>query len=380
MNLILILIIITPAIDQASQVPSSCTDLIPLDYDTMQAPSNTTQAYIQQSIFFIGAIKIRDQTFVLKLRTVLDWADKRLIKSEKLMMYTRKRFLPKFQDCFWIPYIRIANLAGEEEVEKDKVLVLTNPSTGSMRLVRKHKLLVSCPIDMTWYPMDAQNCVVRLMTFAPDHVTLSWLKLVQINDTTRRESAYNVRVEQFGSCSHKYFGFQNSCLELRFHFKRRIGMYLMTVYFPSSLIVTTSFISFWIDPLSVPGRVTLTVTSLLALMTQFLSVRQPLHDVSRVTAIDVWFMGCILIVAMTMYEFAATHRSVFMASNSVSKFISSKNPHKKNTNQNFARNSICKVIENLKRENLDSISRTLFPLLFLFYATIYWMILCCSSR
>ena len=160
----------------------------------------------------------------------------------------------------------------------------------------------------------------------------------------------------------------------------------MTTYFPSSLIVIISFISFWIDPLSVPGRVTLTITSLLALMTQFISVRDPLSDVNHVTAIDVWFMGCILQVALTMFEFVMNN---FLARLDAEKVISIiKYESSVEAAYSYQKTPIKPTFESaykrMKRKllatNYDTISRILFPSIFFFYTFVYWVVLLCYSN
>lgn len=186
-----------------------------------------------------------------------------------------------------------------------------------------------------------------------------------------------MRITRLENC--QYNVKQLSCLQLNFKFERHLGMYLMTTYFPSSLIVITSFISFWIDPLSVPGRVTLTVTSLLALMTQFISVRDPLSDVNHVTAIDVWFMGCILQVVLTMFEFCFTH---FLARLDVEKDIRVKMCESSVETGGLASESKFKsfiqmALKRTKRKlittNYDALSRIIFPTIFIIYTAIYWV-------
>jgi Neurotransmitter-gated ion-channel transmembrane region len=54
-----------------------------------------------------------------------------------------------------------------------------------------------------------------------------------------------------------------------FNLQRRLGYHLFHTYIPSALIVVMSWISFWIKPEAIPARVTLGVTSLLTLGTQF---------------------------------------------------------------------------------------------------------------
>lgn len=54
-----------------------------------------------------------------------------------------------------------------------------------------------------------------------------------------------------------------SCLVARFHLSRSIGFHMVQSYIPTILIVVISWVSFWMDVDSVPGRTTLGVTTLL---------------------------------------------------------------------------------------------------------------------
>lgn len=366
------------------QVPNSCSDLLPANYDLMKPPSDHVQTYLQVYVFNIGDIETRDQTFILKMRVIQDWADERLLSSPTLMSYENLRLDPKFHDCFWKPYLRFANLAGEEEIEKNQVFVLRNSTAAGMQLIRRVKFLVACSMDLTWYPMDVQRCWIGFISWSQDGVLTTWAKSSLFNDTLRHESAYDVSMDREENC--KYNVKQNSCLKLNLQFKRRLGMYLMTIYFPSCLIVIVAFISFWIDPLSVPGRVSLTVTSLLALMTQFISVRAPLADVNTVTAIDIWFMGCILIVALTMFEFALYHFLSYQAAsraNSVISYTSSFSSQHSRDDENgtktkkekmkaLIRRMLIKCQSKLRGIDFDGYSRLIFPFMFLTYFIIYW--------
>ena len=54
-----------------------------------------------------------------------------------------------------------------------------------------------------------------------------------------------------------------SCLVAKFHLSRSIGFHMVQSYIPTILIVVISWVSFWMDTDSVPGRTTLGVTTLL---------------------------------------------------------------------------------------------------------------------
>ena len=157
-------------------------------------------------------------------------------------------------------------------------------------------------------------------------------------------------------------GRQTSCFETFFVFRRRFKLYLMTVYFPSCLIVLTAFISFWIDPHAVPARVTLSITSLLALMTQMISVRNSIPNVNYVTAIDVWFLVCTSFVSLSMFEYALIHS-----------FINKSIQGERRTNPVILFSARHQQ-KRKKGSNIDSLSKIAFPLLFSTYIMIYVLV------
>ena len=53
-----------------------------------------------------------------------------------------------------------------------------------------------------------------------------------------------------------------------YYLRRAVGYHLVQSYLPTMLIVAISWVSFWMDVDSVPGRTTLGVTTLLAVSSQ----------------------------------------------------------------------------------------------------------------
>ena len=68
--------------------------------------------------------------------------------------------------------------------------------------------------------------------------------------------------------SHVLFTGNYSCLVAEFHLHRSIGFHLIQSYLPSILIVSISWVSFWMDVDCVPARVTLGVITLLTVSSQ----------------------------------------------------------------------------------------------------------------
>lgn len=91
---------------------------------------------------------------------------------------------------------------------------------------------------------------------------------------------------------------------IKFYLKRSIEYSLLQTYIPTTFIVMISWISFWIDPSSVPGRVALSVTTLLTLSTQAIAMHFHLPPVSYAKAQDFWFGLCLLFLFFALVEFA----------------------------------------------------------------------------
>ena len=75
---------------------------------------------------------------------------------------------------------------------------------------------------------------------------------------------HNISITYYLTHKYIYFSIGNySCLVAKFHLSRSIGFHMVQSYIPTMLIVIISWVSFWMEPDAVPGRITLGVTTLL---------------------------------------------------------------------------------------------------------------------
>lgn len=93
-------------------------------------------------------------------------------------------------------------------------------------------------------------------------------------------------------------------LRVTFMFNRRYGFYLFQAYFPTLLTVISSWVGFFLDARSVSARITLGVSSLLALTFQFGTVLKHLPRVSYIMCLDVWMITCVSFIFFTLIELA----------------------------------------------------------------------------
>uniref|UniRef100_T1J031 Neurotransmitter-gated ion-channel transmembrane domain-containing protein n=1 Tax=Strigamia maritima TaxID=126957 RepID=T1J031_STRMM len=97
------------------------------------------------------------------------------------------------------------------------------------------------------------------------------------------------------------------CFSYNFVFKRIPNQHIILLFVPSILIVSLSWISFWLDVKMAGPRVALGLTSLLTLSTQFSSAQKDLPAVATIKALDIWMFVCIFMVFASLLIYAMSY-------------------------------------------------------------------------
>ncbi|XP_037786287.1 glycine receptor subunit alpha-2-like [Penaeus monodon] len=173
--------------------------------------------------------------------------------------------------------------------------------------------------------------------------------------------------------SHAYVTGNFSGLLAEFKLRRQSGYHVLQTYVPTILIVSISWVSFWLDPNAVPGRVTLGVTTLLTLTTLASGIRASLPPVSYVKAIDVWIGTCMLMVFSALVEFTLVNwlfnkkvtKSLLKIPKSAEPTQSQRDsaPETSKARRTYARHALL----------IDRLSRLIFPVIFLLFNLTYWL-------
>ncbi|XP_019642579.1 PREDICTED: glutamate-gated chloride channel alpha-like [Branchiostoma belcheri] len=225
----------------------------------------------------------------------------------------------------------------------------------------RRTLYLSCVPSMARYPLDQQECNFKLHGYSglyfplhrpknarsPGPVTtdmtavvsqfeltgLSVYSSVQQIDNTEAachlltgKCAYNAEYcTDMRGCSHgnecavckTYFGScqyesndcrksntsgltQVSTLEVRLQFSRRLQSHVLVTFLPTTSVVMTSWLGFWLHPQEVNGRVSLGISTLLSLIIKSSYGANPQTHLVR--AYDVWMSGCLAMVMLALLE------------------------------------------------------------------------------
>ncbi|VDD92267.1 unnamed protein product [Enterobius vermicularis] len=150
-----------------------------------------------------------------------------------------------------------------------------------------------CQMDLRLYPMDTQKCKLEIESYgysildiiyslekSTNSITVESFELPQFQFI---EAKSLTKIEQTASGKH-------SRLICIFLLKRNVGFYVIQIYLPSVLIVTLSWVSFWLDQDATPARVTLGVLTVLTMTTLVTTSNSGMPKVSYFKSIDI-FLG-----------------------------------------------------------------------------------------
>ncbi|WKX95388.1 hypothetical protein Q1695_012101 [Nippostrongylus brasiliensis] len=218
---------------------------------------------------------------------------------------------PNLFKLIWHPDIYFANARTAEfhDVTQPNFLVWIYPN-GTVWYDCRISLTVLCMQNLARYPLDSQSCALRILSYAydTDQIVIRWNgeRPVEVNQEIRmpdmrlRSIQHLIRNDTYAT------GVWSTALA-EFHVDREIMHHIIQSYVPTALIVVISWFSFWLDVEAVPGRVSLSITTLLTLATQSSAARMALPQASYVKAIDVWMGACMAFVFSAMIEFTVVN-------------------------------------------------------------------------
>ncbi|XP_063045156.1 glycine receptor, beta b [Engraulis encrasicolus] len=302
--------------EDLARVPANSTSNILnrllLSYDPRIRPNFKGKPVEDRVNIFINSFgSIQETTMDYRVNIFLRqrWNDPRLqlpkeFKSDSLTVD------PGMFKCLWKPDLFFANekSANFHDVTQDNILLFIFRN-GDVLISMRLSITLSCPLDLTLFPMDTQRCKMQLESFGytTDDLQFMW----QTGDPVQMEEIalpqFDLKQEdiEYGNCTKFYSGTgYYTCVEVIFTLRRQVGFYMMGVYAPTLLIVVLSWLSFWINPDASAARVPLGILSVLSLSSECTSLASELPKVSYVKAIDIWLIACLLFGFASLVEYA----------------------------------------------------------------------------
>ncbi|CAI5452202.1 unnamed protein product [Caenorhabditis angaria] len=288
-------------------------------YNMFMAPGQSrkkqTDVHVAIYIESMGSFKAQSMDFEVDMYLAMGWFDRRLAHNcTHPILVTNKHIA----DRMWYPDLYFVNskYAYLQEVTTPNLLVVVYPDGlifKSMRL----DVTLSCMMDLKYFPLDTQECPLTIQSFAyieqivnvtwredNPNFPITWNADIKLNDMELMRSRYI-------KCPGPYPMFRGegtwSCIRGYIIMKRLVLFHIIQTYIPTAMLVSISWMSFWLDPRASPARISLTITTLLTLTTMSNGARQDLPQVSYIKALDVWltFSQALIFLVLLEYSFVS---------------------------------------------------------------------------
>nr|XP_034829699.1 glutamate-gated chloride channel isoform X9 [Maniola hyperantus] len=208
---------------------------------------------------------------------------------------------------------------------------------GTINYLMRRHLILSCQGSLNIFPFDDPLCSFALesISYEQSAITYVWKN---DEDTLRKSpslttlNAYLIKNQTIpcpnkaswradgltlyeddedltcNLCQRRFEEQGNySCLKVDLIFTRDRSFYFTTVFIPGIILVTSSFITFWLEWNAVPARVMIGVTTMLNFFTTSNGFRSTLPVVSNLTAMNVWDGVCMCFIYASLLEFVCVN-------------------------------------------------------------------------
>ncbi|XP_028295970.1 gamma-aminobutyric acid receptor subunit rho-1-like isoform X2 [Gouania willdenowi] len=259
----------------------------------------------------LDAISEVDMDFTMTLYLRHYWKDERLsFRSNNNQSMT---FDSRLVKKIWVPdmFFVHSKRSFTHDTTTDNVMLRVYPD-GKVLYSLRVTVTAMCSMDLSRFPLDTQTCSLEIESYAytDDDLMLYWKEGNRSLNTDERISLSQFLIQEFHTTTKLAFysstGWYNR-LYINFTLRRHIFFFLLQTYFPATLMVMLSWVSFWIDRRAVPARVPLGITTVLTMSTIITGVNASMPRVSYIKAVDIYLWVSFVFVFLSVIEYAAVN-------------------------------------------------------------------------
>ncbi|XP_035706836.1 glutamate-gated chloride channel isoform X2 [Folsomia candida] len=207
----------------------------------------------------------------------------------------------------WVPDVYFVK-HGDFRTNLDPVNVaLRIYPNGTVHFTTRRHLILSCQGELGIFPFDDPLCEYNIESISheKDALEFRWQTRTGVLRKSPNLSFLNAYLahNETSYCESSHWRGNYSCLKVKLIFNRDRAYYFTTVFIPDIILVTSSFITFWLEWNAVPARIMLGVTTMLNFFTTSNGFRATLPVVSNLTAMNIWDGGSMLFIYLSLLEF-----------------------------------------------------------------------------
>ncbi|XP_071159692.1 acetylcholine receptor subunit beta-like [Mytilus edulis] len=139
------------------------------EYEVLQRPRENVKISISLTILTVNDLNIKDQSLSISGYLTVVWRDSRLDWSNSSATsqdFTNVKFLFSTEEYVWRPALIIENSVKDIGIINDKFIPMRIVSDGNIVWNPSGIYEVSCESDITYYPLDTQQCTVKISSWA----------------------------------------------------------------------------------------------------------------------------------------------------------------------------------------------------------------------
>uniref|UniRef100_A0AC35U262 Ig-like domain-containing protein n=1 Tax=Rhabditophanes sp. KR3021 TaxID=114890 RepID=A0AC35U262_9BILA len=240
----------------------------------LSLPGNHGPVIVEVNMMIRSISKIDDvnMQYSVQLTFREEWIDGRLAyglpndgKPDFIVLPTGTRI--------WSPdsFIQNEKEGHKHDIDTPNVMLRVHKHGKILYSVRI-SLVLSCPMQLQYYPMDVQSCLIDLASYAYTDTDITYIWRIDNPIQLKAGLESSLPSFQLTNVSTEYCTSNTntgvySCLRTILTFRRQLSYYLLQLYIPCSMLVIVSWISFWLDKNAVPARVSIGITTLLSIVT-----------------------------------------------------------------------------------------------------------------
>ena len=265
---------------------------------------------VQMYVEALSFVEQTEQAYGLNGYLRLWWHDPRLQfnRSEALVFSGAD----KITGSIWLPDIYFEHAVAVHLAAKEPDgWSLTIHPDGKIWWSRQARLQLRCCMMFHRLPFDVQRCPMRMGAYAysTSQMVLHWKRnsTALVNVVNQHAETWNVTdILQKDKVAEEYSTGSYSALEVFVELTRESSSYNIYLAIPI-VMVSLSYLGFWVNPAATPARVALGIISILTVVTNMHSLRKETPPLPYNTWIDLLVFTCLAFNLMAFIEQVAVN-------------------------------------------------------------------------
>jgi len=306
---------------------------LPPEYrkDVLPPSPSPLEVYFKLPVSEISEIDDHKSIVTIRLSYKLKWAESRMFVNQSADWSKGEiNISPENIQVLWIPDVIIHDLVMFSKPEiLNEVAALEIFQNGRVYYKIRADITVVCKaMEFGQFPLDSHNCYFLLTSFGYDSRKMVLRGKFSYDKKNQRTLPFNVEISDLPENKKTFSGSSSNYSVYGFQIKlsRSLGPFILSVYLPSAMFVMMSWVSFFIPPDVVPARIVLLVTLCLVLINMFNSTTTRIPVSNTVTALEVWLLACMLLVFLSLVEYAVILRQIVIYKRKKDVMFGSHNP------------------------------------------------------